>query len=98
MEEYQKALNRAYEIICDLDFSSQLECAKQFKIIQEAVDKANKYDEKEKPKKPIRFIDKFYVGPYKCPVCKTIPHTYTQKYCDECGQRLDWSDEVCQQK
>jgi transcription initiation factor IIE alpha subunit len=55
-------------------------------ILQELVDKAT-------PKKTIRFIDKFYVSPYKCPVCKTIPHTVYQKYCDECGQALDWSDE-----
>lgn len=51
------------------------------------------WEDKKTPKKPERFISKFHVSPPKCPVCKTIPHTCTQKYCDECGQKLDWSDE-----
>ena len=55
-------------------------------ILQELVDKAT-------PKKPIRFKDKFYISLPKCPVCKTIPHTGNQKYCDECGQKLDWSED-----
>lgn len=54
-------------------------------IIQELVDKAT-------PKKPIRFKNSIYMSNPKCPICKTIPHTGNQKYCDECGQALDWSD------
>lgn len=64
-----------------------------YKSLKEACDKAEKYDEKETPKKPLRFKDKFYISLPKCPICKTIPHTGNQKYCDECGQKLDWSDE-----
>lgn len=88
MNKYQKALDnvKAIEVeseecfyVCDL-------YEDDIKTLQELVDK-------ETPKKPIRFIYKFYVSPYKCPVCKTIPHTCTQKYCDECGQKLDWSGE-----
>ena len=95
MKEYQKALNRAYEIISDLDFRSQLECADQFKIIQKAVDKANKYDEKETPKKVKPFPNSFYIK--TCPNCGSTLEI-VRNYCDECGQRLDWSDKVCRQK
>ena len=54
--------------------------------------------EKQKAKKPklvtrLREIIKFY----PCPFCST-PEKYiqvypNQKYCVECGQKLDWSDE-----
>ena len=56
----------------------------------------NQFEElldKDTPKKPVRFKDKFYISAPKCPICKTIPHTGNQKYCDECGQKLDWNDE-----
>ena len=88
MNKYQEALNKVYEIISDLDFGSQKECAIQLKMIQELVDK-------ETPKKPIRFKNSIYISLPKCPICKTIPHTGNQKYCDECGQKLDWS-ETCE--
>ena len=99
MERYQKALNKAYEIISDLDFSSQLECAEQFKILQEAVDKANKYDEKEAPKKPIiKNHGIFYhIFRAKCPSCNENI-IWKDNRCLDCGQKLDWSDEVCHQK
>lgn len=69
------------------DYKYTLSIYQQIKTILEA------WEDKETPKKPERFISKFHVSPPKCPVCKTIPHTCTQKYCDECGQKLDWSDE-----
>ncbi|MCK9482093.1 MAG: hypothetical protein M0R38_10095 [Bacteroidia bacterium] len=28
-----------------------------------------------------------------CPKCREEQHTNTVKFCSECGQRLDWSDE-----
>ena len=106
MERYQKALNRAYEIISDLDFKSQLECAEQFKTLQEAVDKANKYNEKETPL-TVNYIADGYADGYPvydtatCPNCDRIFEVYDEehyKYCPNCGQKLNWSDEVCQQK
>ena len=87
MNKYQEAFEYIKNY-CELDD----DCIRwplyqrSIKSLKELVDKATS-------KKPKRFIDKFYISPYKCPVCKTIPHTYTQKYCDECGQALDWSDE-----
>ena len=60
---------------------------------QQLKEENQKLKDKETPKKPLRIINLFYLSPYRCPVCKTIPHTGNQKYCDECGQKLDWSDE-----
>lgn len=59
---------------------------KYLDLLQELVDK-------ETPKKVLRYKSQVYISLPKCPICKTIPHTCTQKYCDECGQALDWSDE-----
>lgn len=92
MDKYQEALDCLKDTKCD-EINNCKQCSltsycghyQCIKTLQELVDKAT-------PKKPIRFIDKFYVSPYKCPVCKTIPHTGNQKYCDECGQALDWSE------
>lgn len=91
MNKYQEAL---IDIRCDThnfiennyDEAFKMLYNKQFKLLQELVDKAT-------PKKPIRFKNSVYISNPKCPICKTIPHTGNQKYCDECGQALDWSDE-----
>ena len=63
-----------------------------------ALDVAREALEKQMPKKPklvtrLGEIIKFY----PCPFCST-PEKYiqvypNQKYCVECGQKLDWSDE-----
>ena len=45
--------------------------------------------EKNIPKKPIKHVAKF-APIYECPVCGNID-VYGQLFCDECGQRLDWS-------
>ena len=83
MNKYQEALNKVYEIISDLDFGSQKECAIQLKIIQELVDK-------ETPMK----VDKIDWTPtviYRCVKCsKKITNG---NYCINCGQKLDWSEE-----
>lgn len=86
MDKYKEALDNIcfYCGHANCDEYLNPKVFEELNIIQELVEKAT-------PKKPIRFIDKFYVSPYKCPVCKTIPHTCNQKYCDECGQALDWS-------
>lgn len=91
MNKYQEA----YKLASNLTPKDMLDkkVREAVDLVKEACDKAEKYDEKETPKKPLRFKDKFYISPPKCPICKTIPHTGNQKYCDECGQKLDWSDE-----
>ena len=54
--------------------------------------------EKQIPKKPI--LDTIFLSGIKwwrCPVCNKKIVGYIggrpQKYCDDCGQALDWSDE-----
>ena len=49
--------------------------------------------EKQIPKKPI-----FYAHDYHCSVCNSLVGNNEFewkrfKYCDTCGQKLDWSDE-----
>ena len=68
----------------------------------EAVNKANKYDEKTTPKKPIRKriyyncrngeCDKSFI--YYCPVCNfnSVEKDYAN-FCPNCGQKLNWDDE-----
>jgi hypothetical protein len=70
-------------------------------LLQEAIDKANKYDEKETAKKVKRIYPAFGDNmPIKkqpkiwgCPICENeIKKHY--KYCPNCGQKLKWeSDE-----
>ena len=47
--------------------------------------------EKQIPKKP---KERDYMGfnTLVCPVCKETLYLY-EPYCDNCGQKLDWSDE-----
>ena len=68
----------------------------------EAIDMAIQALEKQIPKKPIEYEDKFYA----CPICKNVLLHKWKKYNTElmdksnglpyclcCGQKLDWSDE-----
>lgn len=48
-----------------------------------------KLKERSTEKKPIEHITKF-APMYECPSCGSID-VYGQEYCDDCGQRLDWS-------
>ena len=50
--------------------------------------KALKKQDSQKVEKTILHFDGNH---YKCPVCEELL-SYDQKYCDECGQRLDWSE------
>ncbi len=71
-----------------------------YKSLKEACDKAEKYDEKETPKKVKAeimsdYVEHHYVQSYEiyvCPVCG-LHLSPTQNYCDRCSQKLDWSDE-----
>ena len=47
--------------------------------------------ERDTAKKPIKNGAKF-TQIYECPVCGCKDVSW-QSFCDECGQRLDWSDE-----
>ena len=78
-------------------------------ILQEAIEKANKYDEKETPMKPIK---KDLINSYdydeqganknkilQCSICGFELFNeyecidYTFNYCCFCGTKIDWSDE-----
>ena len=63
------------------------------KRVVEARDMAINALEKQIPKKPI-----FYAHDYYCSVCNSLVGNNEFewkrfKYCDTCGQKLDWSDE-----
>lgn len=47
--------------------------------------------EKQIPKKP-KERDRIGFNTLVCPVCKGALYLY-EPYCDNCGQKLDWSDE-----
>ena len=61
-----------------------------------AVEKAIEALEKQIPKKVVK-VD---IWTYKCPICGANVETdcgdymldYRLNYCDNCGQKLDWSD------
>lgn len=60
------------------------------KRVVKARDLAIKALEKQIPKKPDFTEDKEFA---LCPCCNGNGLADKQKYCDNCGQRLDWSEE-----
>lgn len=66
--------------------------------VKEAIKIATSAIEKQIPKKPIN-VEKHY---YECPCCKQdlgvsdddifVYENPIKKYCNNCGQALDWSD------
>jgi hypothetical protein len=98
MNKYQEALNEIKEMHCNIEncdcekcnmtpFCAYYECCK---TLQELVDKANKYDEKETPMKPPLTWE--YAEPKTRCKCSAGVEKY-HSYCWNCGQKLDWSDE-----
>lgn len=61
------------------------------KRVSEAKNIAVQALEKQIPKKPDFTEDKEFA---LCPCCNGKGLFSKQKYCDNCGQKLDWSDEV----
>ena len=61
------------------------------KRVSEAKNIAVQALEKQIPKKPDFTEDKEFA---LCPCCNGNGLADKQKYCDNCGQKLDWSDEV----
>ena len=84
MNKYEEALNNL--LGQDSDYYANDE---DVKIIHEAIRKANKYDEKETPKKPTKEVNEHNDYDYICPNCKGNVNRFS-KYCKECGQRIDW--------
>ena len=91
-----------------LSFSNQTceECAKEHDQLAEWMEELKQYRaigtpdgcraavEKQKERKPIKY-DKMALWAYACPKCgePLIKTNYEYKYCDMCGQKLDWGDE-----
>jgi tRNA uridine 5-carbamoylmethylation protein Kti12 len=72
------------------------------KVLQEAIEKAQKYDELTTPKKVIvddSEYESYGRDDYYCPSCNgwLWPEVVREKYCCCCGQALDWSDEFNEQ-
>lgn len=61
------------------------------KRVSEAKNIAVQALEKQIPKKPDFTEDKEFA---LCPCCNGKGLFNKRKYCDNCGQKLDWSDEV----
>ena len=70
-----------------------LEEIKQYRAIG-TPDECRAAVEKQKERKPIKY-DKMALWDYACPKCgePLIKTNYEYKYCDMCGQKLDWGDE-----
>ena len=108
MNKYQEEYNLIEKLVGDkiyfsnhANFEEVKEVTKALNSLQEAIDKANKYDNKETPKK----VNKEIIGYanlagmpelaiYKktCPICDKELSFEKYTYCPECGQKLDWSD------
>ena len=94
MSEYKEALDElfmwAINGYCALEVGS-----KKYNYLKETL-----YEliNKSTPKKPLIQIDseEFYFKIVKCPNCKkdiVLAIKDHQKYCRDCGQGLDWSDD-----
>ena len=85
MNKYKKALN---EIVNELPYTSG--------IIQKNLTTLNELVKKETPIKPIvedaRNSGYSYGYSYICPKCNEVYVNVIHKYCNNCGQKLDWSD------
>lgn len=81
-EEYQEALEWLYGT------SNLLTKSENKKILQQAIDKAIKYDVKETPLEPVYHTELHKVV---CRKCEEVVHG-GYKYCHHCGNKIDWSD------
>ena len=90
MERYQEAKDYYFKVY-DENHLGML-ARHYIDILQVAVEKAKKYDEKETPKKIIiKKYGDFNVGDYYCPHCnRKINEEFEPKYCSDCGGSIDW--------
>ena len=93
MNKYQKALNNLEDIICELScelkqdyelYTRETGYEKYIYILQELVDKTNKYDEKETAKKPIKEI---IFDAYDCDD-RNIDFEWERTKCPHCDDDL----------
>lgn len=94
MNKYQEAYSYIKHY-CELDD----DCVK-WPLYQRSIRSLQELVDKETPKKPV--IRGLSVAIHTCPVCdkelivtndEIVIYKTKTNYCDNCGQRLDWSDE-----
>lgn len=108
MNKYQEEYNLIEKLVGDkiyfsnhANFEEVKEVTKALNSLQKALKKANKYDDKETPKKYKIKTDKDGRMIFVCPNCNnTLVKFWSEvetirciPYCENCGQKLDWSDE-----
>ena len=82
-EDYRVVLHEAKSMGCNKIKALYNIPLKNMEMIVQAL-------EKQIPKKPDFTEDKEFA---LCPCCNGKGLLNKQKYCDNCGQKLDWSDE-----
>lgn len=93
MNKYQEALR-----VKDKPYRTTFEDIGATKVLQEAIDKAEKYFELMTPKEVIvddSEYEKYGENDYKCPSCNSWlrPDIFMEKHCSNCGQALKWSEQ-----
>ena len=83
MNKYQEALKLAYEMMNAADFGSAKRGCEALKVLQELADKATS-------KKIIKYSHRYKSG--VCPNCYILVYSFMNTYCQNCGQKLDWSE------
>lgn len=64
------------------------DCYQRVKFIKEAI-------EKQEKKKPTEYVDHKICIDWICPTCERFHRTeWRTKHCSDCGQAIDWSEEV----
>lgn len=72
--------------------SDDIETAINFEKLMGIIGKAMK---KADPKKPVPFTKLRYTRLYLCPECKELmAGKGIQNYCSNCGQKLDWTEDM----
>ena len=91
MNKYQEALR-----VKENPYRTTFEDIGATKVLQEAIEKANKYDDLRTPKKPIVEIDSYddydYSDSYERHYCPNCKNEVDEAYCPACGQKIDWSE------
>ena len=98
MNKYQEAYKEASNLT-PKDFLLA-KVRKANKLVKQACEKAEKYDELKTPKKPIYKDDGTGDHYYFCancdakvPLCSNLIDQIKYKHCPYCGREIDWSDE-----
>lgn len=78
----KEKIEKAWELVN----SKHIETNDEIQLIRYAVRRARELAERDTPKK-VYSTDYYY-----CPNCDTHYLTEYQKFCDWCGQRLDWKE------